>query len=106
MKLLTRLRLNFNHLNEDKFRYDFRDTVDSMCKCGLETETTPQFHLRCMLYSTIRTELLDDIYTVASSLTNYTTKKLLWISFIEFLYGSDYFSVKTNQSILKSTSNL
>ena len=47
----------------------------------------------------IRTELLDDIYTVDSSLMNYPDEKLLNIP----LYGSENFSVKTNQSILKST---
>ena len=99
LKLLTRLRLNFSHLNEHKSRHGFKDTVDTMCKCGLETETTLHFLLRCRLYSTIRTKLLDDICTVAPSLTNYPDEKLLNI----LLYGSEYFSVKTNQSILKST---
>ena len=70
-----------------------------MCKCGLEIETTLHFFLRCRLYSTIRTEFLDKIYTVASSLTNHPNEKLLNI----LLYGSEMFSVKTNQSILKST---
>ena len=55
LKLLTRLRLNFSHLNEHKFRHGFKDTVDPMCKFGLETETTLYFLLRCRLYSTIRT---------------------------------------------------
>ena len=70
-----------------------------MCKCGLETELTLHFLLRCRLYSTIRIELLDDIYPLAPSLTNYPNEKRLNI----LLYGSEYFSVKTNQSILKST---
>ena len=99
LKLLTGLRLNFSHLNVHKFRHTFKDTVDPMCKCGLETETTLHFLLRCRVYSTIRTELLDDIYAVASSLMNYPDEKLLNI----LLYGSEYFIVKTNQSILKST---
>ena len=99
LKLLTRLRLNFSHLNEHKFRHGFKDRVDPICKCGLETEATLHSPLRCRLYSTIRTELLDDIYTVASSFMNYADEKLLNI----LLYGSEYFSVKTNQSILKST---
>ena len=64
-----------------------------MCKCGLETETAYHFLLRCRLYSTIKTELLDDIYTVAASLTNYLDEKILNI----LLYGPEYFSVKTNQ---------
>ena len=73
-----------------------------MCKGGLETETTLHFLLRCRIYSTIRTELLDDIYAVASSLKNYPDEKLLNL----FLYGSKHFTVKTNQSILKSTMKL
>ena len=52
-----------------------------------------------MLYSNIRTELLNDIYIVDSSLMNYPDEKLLNI----LLYGSEFFSVKTNQSILKSS---
>ena len=91
LKLLTHLRLNFSHLNEHKFRHGFKDTVDPMCRCGLETETTLHFLLRCRLYSTIRTELLDDKYTVASSLPNYLGEQLLNI----LLYGSECFSVKT-----------
>ena len=70
IKPLTRLRLNFSYLNRLKFRHDFQNTVDPMCKYDLETETTLHFLLLCRLYSTIRTELLDDIYPVASSLTN------------------------------------
>ena len=57
-------------------RHGFRDTVDPMCKCGLETEAF-HFLLRFRLYSTIKTELLDDIYTIASSLTNYPDEKLI-----------------------------
>ena len=70
-----------------------------MWKCGLKTETTLHFLLRCRLYTTITTELLGDLYTVVSCLTNYSDKKLVNI----FLYGSEYFSVKNNQSISKST---
>ena len=71
LKLLKRFRLNFSHLNEHKFRHGFRDTVDPICRCGLETVAALHFLLRCRLYAIIRTELLDHIYTAASSLTNY-----------------------------------
>ena len=56
-----------------------------MCKCGVGTDTTLHFLLRCRLYSTVRTELLDDIDIVASSITNYPDEKLLNI----LLYGSE-----------------
>ena len=75
------------------------DMALEMFKCGLETETILHFPLCCRVYSNIRTELPDKIYARASSLTNYRDEKLLNI----FLYESEYFGVKTNQSILKST---
>ena len=80
LKLLTILRLNFSHLNENKFRLGFKLTVDPLCKCGLETETTFHILLRCRLFSIIKTKLLDDIYTVASSL-----KIILMKTFKHFL---------------------
>ena len=47
VKLLTRLRLKFSHLNKHKFRHNFKDIVVAMCDCGTETETTEHFFLRC-----------------------------------------------------------
>ena len=47
IKLLTRLRVNFSHLREHKFRHNFRDTVNPLCSCGLETESTSHYLLRC-----------------------------------------------------------
>ena len=46
LKLLTRLRSNFSHLNERKFRHDIRDTVNPMCSCGAGIETTDHYLLR------------------------------------------------------------
>ena len=49
--LLSPLRLNFSHLNEYKFRHNFNDSVDSMCKCGLEPKILPHYLLLCNLIS-------------------------------------------------------
>lgn len=40
IKLLTRLRPEFSHLNEDKFRYNFKDTLNPICACVAELGTT------------------------------------------------------------------
>ena len=69
-----------------------------MCNFGLETETALHSLLSCRLYSTIRTEFLDVISTIDLSLTNCPNEKLLNI----LLYGSKYYSVKTNRSALQS----
>ena len=97
LKLLTRLRLNFSELNEHKFRHGFKNTVDPMCKNAV-LKQKQHFTFSCVAgYSNIRTELLNDIYTVDSSLVNYPDEKLLNI----LLYELEYLRVKTNQSILK-----
>ena len=63
LKLLTRLRLNFSHLSEHKLRYNFIDTINPMCSCGFEPETTDHYILCCSnLYTHLRLYLLNDIY--------------------------------------------
>ena len=64
VKLLTRLRLRFSHLNEHKFRHGFSDTINPMCACRTEIETTEHFLLRCQFYSTQRLELFKKLKKV------------------------------------------
>ena len=48
VKLLTRRRLQFSHLNEHKFRHGFGDTtVSPMCGFNGENEDTKHFLWRC-----------------------------------------------------------
>ena len=99
IKLLTRLRLNFSHLNEHKFRHNFNDMVDPMCTCDLEPETTLHYLLRCSIYSAQRQELLHNVCVLNPSLKNYSNEKLLNI----LLYGSENFNCNMNKDILKAT---
>ena len=82
LKLLTRLRLNFSHLNEHKFRHNFNDTINSMCV--KEPETTLHYLLRCNFYSIYRLELLNDICTLIHSLKNISKENLFKV----LLYGA------------------
>ena len=83
IKLLNRLRLHFSHLNEHKFRHNFRATIDPMCSCALEPEATLHYLLHCNLYSDLRTELLSDVCALNPSLKNLSHVKLLNV----LLYG-------------------
>ena len=59
-KVLTRLRLTFSHIEEYKFRYGFPDTINHMCTCGADVETTEHFLLHCHFYSTQIFELFNN----------------------------------------------
>ena len=50
----TETRLKFSHLNEHKFRHNFKDAPTPMFDCGSETETTDHFFLRCPFLQKIK----------------------------------------------------
>ena len=74
--LLTRLRFQFSHLSENKFRYGFEQTISAMCACRSEVESTGHFLLRwrCHLYSPQRLELFENLRKVDSSCLNLKVK--------------------------------
>ena len=93
VKLLTRLRLQFSHLNEHKFRHGFGDTINAMCACGSEVETTEHFLLRCHLYSPQRLELLENLEKVNSSLFNLNAKdKVIFLLYVSQSVTSKFFN--------------
>ena len=59
VRLLSRLRLKFSHLNEHKRRHNFKDALSPMCDCGSETEKTDHFFLHCPFFAINRQKLLN-----------------------------------------------
>ena len=43
LKFLTRLRLGLSHLNEHRFRHNFKDCLNPLCSYSLEVENTLHF---------------------------------------------------------------
>ena len=62
------LRLQFSHLNEHKFRHNFKDCVSPMFNSSAETETTSHFFFCCQFYANERQKLRDDIYRIDTQL--------------------------------------
>ena len=83
VKLLTRLRLDFSHLNEHKFRHNFHDIINPVCFCSKEPEKTLHYLLPCGLYSISQLELLNDIYALNRRLKNSSDEKFWKFYFME-----------------------
>ena len=99
VKLLTRLRLQFSHLNEHKFRHGFNDTVDPFCACGNEIETTEHFFLRCHFYSAQRKELFKSLEKLDPYFLKLNPKNQVLV----LLYGSQISGSNSfNRDILKN----
>ena len=84
VKLLTRLRLQFSHLNEHKFRHGFNDTLDPICACRNEIETTEHYFVRCHLYSDQRKELFKSLEKLDPCFQELSSKNQVLL----LLYGS------------------
>ena len=61
LKFLTRLRLGLSHLNEHRFRHNFKDCINPLCCGSLEGENTLHFFLYCQHYSTFRMGLMNKV---------------------------------------------
>ena len=99
IKLSTRLRQMFNYLHEQKFRHKFEDTLNLLCSCSTEAETTLHFYLRCHFFNDIRKIVLNDFMNIDKALPSLIQGKLISV----FLYRSDTFDNKTNSKILICT---
>ena len=73
VKLLTRLRLQFSHLNEHKFRHGFGDIVNPLQGCNSEIKDTEHALLYCHFYSTQRFEHFNNINKIDLSFTQLGT---------------------------------
>ena len=100
LKILTRLRLNLSHLYEHKFRQNFQDTVNSLCSCSLESESTTHFLLHCPFYNNQRIALFVSIRYIDVTNSNLCEDNLV----NTLLYGNnELYSSETNARIFNCT---
>ena len=97
---LTRLRVDFSHLRDHKFRHGFLDTIDPFCNCRDNCiETTEHFLLHCSLFSNDRAVLFSTLRNLDISIVPLNP---IFLSRL-LLYGDVNFSSNINQEILVAT---
>ena len=97
LNFLTRLRLGLSHLRYYKFKHNFLDSINSLCSCGSNIETTLHFLLYCPNFIECRNTLMSEISEFKSEL----------ITLIETLiFGDNSFSQYNDSRILDATTAL
>ena len=98
VRLLTRLRLGFSHLQEHKFRHNFSSS--SRCICGDGDERTEHFLLRCPHFANTRSAVLEQVSDILKTdikvLPEHRLGKIL-------LYGDNNCNEIANKLIIKAT---
>ena len=51
VKLITRLCLGLSHLREHKVKHSFQDTLNPICSCRFDVESTSQYIFWCLMYN-------------------------------------------------------
>ena len=98
---MTRLRLEFSHLNEHRLRHNFENCLNPLCSCSLETEDTLHYLLHCHHFSMYREDLMNSVKSVYNnfeSLSDNAKKDVL-------LYGDPFLDQNKNKLILEATIN-
>ena len=88
--------MGLSHLREHKFRHNFQDTLNPICSCGENIETTTHYLLHCSNYLNERMTLLSKLQNVEESNLdrNYPRHS-------EIFFFSDYsFKNTKNKSVL------
>ena len=86
----------YSHLNEHKFRHNFKECVSPMCSCGLEIESTQHFFLPCHFYHVEISELLNSLYDIDLAINELNEDSITNL----VLFGSDKYHKETNRKIL------
>ena len=64
VKVLTRLRLGLSHLCEHKLKHSFQDSLNRICSCGNNIETSAHYLLHCLKFSNERSTFLNIIGSI------------------------------------------
>ena len=99
VKLLTRLRLGLSHLRERKFKHSFQDSLNHICSCGNDIETSAHFLLQCPNFSNERSTFLN---IIGSKDRNILTRSESQVT-KTLLYGDSNSNNRTNTLILNVT---
>ena len=65
LKLLTRLRLGFSHLNKHKFRH-FQECMNQVCSCSLEIKDTSHCLLHCHHFTLHCIDLMNSVKCICN----------------------------------------
>ena len=99
INLITRLRLGLSHLREHNFRHNFQDTLNPICSCEENIETTTHYLLHCSNFLNERMTLLINLQNGEENILHRNYSRVSEI----LLFDNSSFNDAKNTSILYST---
>ena len=101
LKLLSRLRVGLNHLNEHKFKYNFSNCINPLCSCRFEVQSTTHIFLHCLCFSSIRNILFNELVSISKKFINLPDSSKVELIYLSFTQNSSIINGSINY-IMKS----
>ena len=99
IQLLTRLRLGLSHFWDHKFKHNLKNTLNPICNCGEDIETSCHYLLHCSLYTNKILALLNVIQGIDNSILELTDSHIVEVLF----YGWKFLDIPSSTKILDAT---
>ena len=100
LRYLTQLRLGLNPLRFYKYKHNFLDTQDDLCKCNGGSEDSEHFLLNCHEYSDIRNTLMSNVsQKINDGFLSFSPTNIVKT----LLYGNKKYKNDVNTYILNQT---
>ena len=100
-KLITRLRLGLSHLREHKFKHNLQDSINPLCNCGHDIESTTHYLLHCPLFANERSTFFSTLSSLDCTPLDNTDSSLTKT----LLFGNSSFKSNKNLKILIATTD-
>ena len=91
--------MGLSHLPYHKFQHKFQDSLNPLCNCGLNTESTFNYLLHCPLFADERKTFLSNIKSINQKFLEKNDSTLTQ----SLLFDDPAFSVEINTLILYAT---
>ena len=94
-----RLWLCLSHLRENKFKQNFQDSINLLCNCGHNTESTTHYLLHSPLFVNERSTFFSTLSSLNCNLLDNTDSTLTQT----LLFGNTFFKSNKNLKLLIAT---
>ena len=95
------MKVGLSRFCEDKVKQSFQNTLNVICNCGEDIETTSHYLLHCQDYLHERKTLLNTVSCIVPNIFDFNNDQLTEI----LLYGKEDLDNINNTSILDATIN-
>ena len=99
LKFITRFRLGLSNLLYHKLKHSFDDSLNPLCNCGVNTESTFHYLQHCPLFADGRKTFLSKIKSINDKFLEENASTMTQT----LLFGDPSSSVETNKLILNAT---